>query len=1057
MAKRQAIKNPHLFLCIALAIWCVFIQNARAETPPFKFYTTSDGLAHDRVNRIVRDSRGFLWFCTSEGLSRFDGYEFKNYTQDDGLPHRAVNDFLETRSGELWIATNDGLVSFNPMGVSKREQTNENKSGASMFRTVRPPDLKTELNTWSVEDLLEDRDGVIWAASSAGLFRLANQSADDWRLKRFERKEIEQGTGRGFLKLLEDQTGAIWGGNTSGLYRISPDRASAQILVPKLSLVSLLEDKDGQIWVGTGSDAANRGLRVYSYANDKLSLTRVFGKKDGLLSDEWINALLKTSDGRIFVGSGGLCEYAPQADPDKPQFRVLSRESIVALAEDAGGNIWFATASSGAGRIARNGFVSFAGSDGIKSKSVTSIMTGADGEIYILPEQRTISRFNGKGFDSVQPLEMMLQSWGKGQISFQDHLGEWWIAGTQGLQRYPKVGKFEDLAHTAPYRTYTTSDGLFANEVFQLFEDSRGDIWISIIGDVINTVLRWERATDTIHGYTTEDGIPEKNGAVAYGEDRAGNVWLGFYSGGLLRFHDGKFESFTAEDGLPPGYIHNIFTDSNGRIWVATSSSGVVRIENPATEEKPRLEHLTTREGLSSNQATCATEDNFGRIYISTGRGVNRLNLQTGRIKVFTKADGLPENIVTLCKRDAGGSLWFGTYNGLARYTPVADEQSKPPPVFLSNLRVSGESVKKLSELGETNIKNLDFASDQRQIQIDFFALGFGTGEALRYQYKLDGIDADWSEPTEQRTINLNLSSGKYQFLVRAVNADGIASENPASISFSIARPVWQRWWFLALLTLLAAGLIYVIYSYRLKRLLELEKVRTRIATDLHDDIGASLSKIAILSEVVHQRIAPVAPNSVEINQPLEEIAGTSRDLVDSMSDIVWAINPERDHLSDLLQRMRNLAGEMTEIADIGLRVHSSGVETVGEMALGADMRREIYLIFKETINNLVKHAACDMVEIEFRRESDQLIISVKDDGKGFDTSANGNGNTATRGGNGLPNMRRRAANLGGSCEISSEIGKGTISVLRVPLKSGLSLKNYFSKNKRRTDENGKK
>lgn len=215
-------------MCIALALGCVFLQNARAETLPFKSYTTSDGLAHDRVNRIVRDSRGFLWFCTSEGLSRFDGYEFKNYTQDDGLPHRAVNDFLETRSGEFWLGTNNGLVLFNPSGVSKRVRKDENNDDASMFRTFRPANLDTKLATWEVNNLLEDRDGQIWAASSEGVYRLEKQ--EHWNLQRFDilsaaaKKRTEH-----FSNLLQDRRGAIWAGTTLGLYRVRPiNRASRQ-------------------------------------------------------------------------------------------------------------------------------------------------------------------------------------------------------------------------------------------------------------------------------------------------------------------------------------------------------------------------------------------------------------------------------------------------------------------------------------------------------------------------------------------------------------------------------------------------------------------------------------------------------------------------------------------------------------------------------------------------------------------------------------------------------------------------------------------------------------
>jgi ligand-binding sensor domain-containing protein/two-component sensor histidine kinase len=1042
-----------LTVCAAACLFFA-VLSVRAEILPIKSYTTSEGLAHDRVNRIVRDSRGFLWFCTSEGLSRFDGYEFKNYTQDDGLPHRAVYDFLETKSGEFWAATLDGVVLFNPAGVSNREKISQNKTDAPMFRTFRPANLKTEPATWAITDLMEDRDGKVWAASSHGLYQLVKE--DDWQLRHFDVPPAAEARIEEFTALLQDSTGAVWAATAVGLYRILPGNAGIQTVSKKLSVMMMLEDKERRIWVGSkDGKEPELGLHLYAFdaGEDAPREIRVYRKRDGLSDDYWINALLETADGRIFVGIGnGLCEFTPQTDPNLPQFRTLSNEGIVALGEDPSGNIWFSTNSSGVRRLAQGGFVNFNESDNLGSKKIGSIISGSDGETYVLSSGFKINRFNGKGFDVVTPRKMIPGNWGTGQITFRDHLGAWWVAGSPGLQRYPPVGKMEDLANTEPLKTYTTKDGLFTDEIFRLFEDSRGDIWISTIGDVINTVMRWERATDTFHGFTTDDNFPARNGPTAFGEDRAGNIWIGFYSGGLIRYHKGKAEVFTAADNLPAGYIHNIFTDSVGRVWVATSAGGVVRFDHPTSEEKPVLTNITTRDGLSSNQATCVTEDNFGRIYISTGRGVNRLDLQTGRIKIFTKADGLPENIVTQCRRDTRGALWFGSSNGLARYIPAAGEKSAPPPIFLSGLRVNGDSIKKLSELGETEVKNLDLAADQRQIQIDFFALGFGTGEALRYQYKVN--NEDWSAPGGQRTVNLDRSPGSYLFQVRAVNADGITSENPATVSFTIARPFWQRWWFLLLLTLLIVGAIYLVYSYRLKRLLELERVRTRIATDLHDDIGASLSKIAILSEVVHQRVAPVAPDDAEINEPLEEIAGTSRELVDSMSDIVWAINPERDYLSDLIQRMRSLAGELTEFADIGLRVKLAGIEEDANLPLGADLRREIYLIFKETVNNMVKHSACDLAEVSFGIENDNLVVSVKDDGKGFVPATNGNGangTAATRGGNGLPNMKRRAANINASYEIASEIGKGTTVVLRVPLQTGLrrrySLKNLYRKN----------
>jgi signal transduction histidine kinase len=523
--------------------------------------------------------------------------------------------------------------------------------------------------------------------------------------------------------------------------------------------------------------------------------------------------------------------------------------------------------------------------------------------------------------------------------------------------------------------------------------------------------------------------------AFAEGEG-SGGLWLGFYNGGVARFRNGKFQLFSARTGFPTGYVSAIYFDRKGRLWVATSNNGVIRFDNPA-EDEPRYTVFNVSNGLSSNQANCITEDNFGRVYISTARGINRVVPETGRIRLYTQADGLPGNSIGRCARDGAGNLWFAQKFALARLLVEQDEQNAPPPVFIGSLRVNGEKTGKLSELGETLIGNLEFASDERQIQIDFFALGFATGERLLYQYKLD--KADWSEPSAQRTINLNLSPGSYNFEVRAVNAEGAASENPARVLFSIARPVWQRWWFLMITSVLIGLAIYILYRYRIEQIIKLERVRTRIATDLHDDIGSSLSKIAILSEVVRQKNG-IGGNGAEANgknEPLEIIANTSREMVDSMSDIVWAINPERDNLSDLIQRMRRFAEDILDAQDLDYKFIVP--EHLREIALGADVRRDVYLIFKECVNNLAKYAEASEALVNIKLENNYLIVEIADNGRGFDVEHILNGGSPNGlGGNGLKNMKRRAGNFGGAIRIESAFGTGTRIVLQIPVERKL-------------------
>ncbi len=388
----------------------------------------------------------------------------------------------------------------------------------------------------------------------------------------------------------------------------------------------------------------------------------------------------------------------------------------------------------------------------------------------------------------------------------------------------------------------------------------------------------------------------------------------------------------------------------------------------------------------------------------------------TGQIENFTTADGLPSSYVEIAYRDRTGALWFSTTNGLARFTPEPERVRKPPVVLITGLRVAGIS-QEISFLGETEVPHLDLTSDQKQISVDFIGLGATLGERLRYEYRFG--NSDWT-PTTERTVNFaNLSSGEYQFDVRAVTADRIYSQTPASVSFKIAAPFWQSPFFVIPLFALTAAAIYFFYRFRLKRLLEMERIRTRIATDLHDDIGANLTRISLLSEVAKQKSDNGRGNL------LSSIADIARESVASMNDIVWAIAPEHDSVLDLTRRMRRHAEEVFAYREIDLDFHAPVTDADLKLSVGA--RRDILLIFKEAVSNAARHSDCSKVEIDFLVENSFVRLRIADDGKGFDAK-----NSDADGGQGLRSMRRRARSLGGDLQIHSQ--NGTIVKFELPL-----------------------
>lgn len=1009
----------------------------RAEQLPIRTYTTADGLPRDRVYKIVPDPRGFLWFCTYDGLSRFDGYEFVNYSVAQGLPHRVVFDLLITRSGDYWVATSNGLARFNPLA----------SNGESKFKTYLPtgrPDAEV------ITDLYEDSSATIWVGSGNGFHKL-RQSGNDWQIEYVSLGEPD-GEQLDITSVVEASPGVLWVGTEQGLFRRFADgkaeRFSTKDGLPHQHVRDLLRDPDGTVWVATGLGLCRL------VANARVGqpiVEHVYTKKDGMLH-EGIFSLFRTASGWLWMSTMmGLSEFSPDPLPGGGHFINYTREhglsdaGIRTIAEDHDGNLWLGSESGGVMKITRRGFTSYSEVDGLEHGRIAALGEDRNGELFVVTGSLQspsfhIHRFDGRRFENfrVNLPSGVVPTWGWNQLFVQDRLQQWWVPSTAGLFQFPASHSLAEFARLRPAKVYTPQNGLSGNEPFRLYEDSRGDIWISIISGPANSYLnRFEQSTGKFYAYGQDVASRTDSAPTAFQEDRNGNIWIGFYWGGLSRYRNGKFEPFTKADGAPAGLIRALFLDHLGRLWIASAEGGLGRIDDP-TQDRPSIVHYTVKEGLSSDQITCITEDQWGRIYIGTGIGIDRLEPDTGRVKRFTMADGLPNGFVNVAYRDRNNVLWFGTLQGLSKLVPGVDGPTEAPPILIQQLRVAGSDLP-ISELGVTQLGDLEFEASKNQLEIKFVSLGFRSGDVLRYQFMLEGADRDWSAPTNQRIVNYaNLKPGSYHFRVRAVNADGVVSSEPASIAFTIVPPIWQRWWFLTLVGFAVIAVTHLIYRYHTRRLIELERVRTRIATDLHDDIGASLSKIAILSDVAGQELSTMRDSPVAA--PLAQIADTSRDCVDAMSDIVWAVNPQRDHLSDLTQRMRRFAEDLLDAKDIDFTIRSSLDEK--DVPLGADLRREVYLIFKECINNLAKHSNCTEAAVTFSASGPWFVVSITDNGKGFEPATNGN--SPGMGGHGLASMQRRARALGGSLQIDSALSRGTNVTLKVLIRQSSNWRRWL-------------
>jgi signal transduction histidine kinase/streptogramin lyase len=628
-----------------------------------------------------------------------------------------------------------------------------------------------------------------------------------------------------------------------------------------------------------------------------------------------------------------------------------------------------------------------------------------------------LHRVSDRGVDSVRPRAVAdaMTAALVYQTPLRDHRGEWWIGTARGLYRFPAL-PLEQLADARPLAVYDVDDGLPSNLIGRLFEDRRGDIWISSRGARGEVLARWQRASGRIRRYQPEEGIPAGNVPYTFAEDAGGRVWVGFRDGGLGRFTGDRFE-LVADESLRDVIVQAVYFDRHQRLWLGTRRSGVLRIDQP--DQRPWRVTAYASSGLQSGGGSGVAEDAHGAVYVGGVRGVDKIEPDTGRI-THLQPDASPANVLAMLA-DRHGRIWFGTTRGVSQLTPRSEPARRPPGIRIRTVRIAG-IASPLPPLGVEDAPAIRTDASRNRLEIEFFGLDDALEDTLQYQIRLEGADPDWSTPTAQRAVSYaNLRPGRYRFLVRAVNAAGQASERAATVAFVVEPPLWQRAWFLGLAVLLAGAVMFALYHYRVQHVLAVERVRTRIAADLHDDIGSNLSKIALLSEVVQRE--PALNDAAAAR--LSSMASIASESIESMADIVWAVDPRKDRVRDLVQRMRSFAEE--HVAAEGMGFSFTAPEDQSAHALGTELRREVLLIFKEAVNNVVRHSGCRYARVALDVTRSHLTLEVEDDGRGF-TEAD------VQDGNGLRSMRERAARLGGTLTVVSRPGAGTRVTLVAPL-----------------------
>lgn len=1021
-----------------------------AEAPPvpaaprlrFQHLSIEDGLSQVNVSAVLQDRQGFMWFGTQDGLNRYDGYRFTVYRpipfDTTSLLDTGIMALGEDRAGAIWASVGGAAERLDPHTGRIRHYRHD----------------PTSLAPGSVSAFHTDPSGALWLGAIATGLNRFDPSANRFRHYRHDPRGDASLSSDGVTAIHTDAGGTLWVATVNGLNRLVPGRDQAvdmgqfrrylydpggvrptgdlwTNLVPdspaqRVAFVTALcEDPGarGVLWAATAAGLVRLNTRTGQTRRFTPDATHSDGN---ILSDVlpdprtpgvlWVASLGSREHG------GGLYHFdmrterftAYHHDPDKPTSLVADR--LLGLYADRTGLVWVNPLSGGVDRFDPGGSAFGHG-------------------------RRVPGEANSLSDDVV---------W-----AFAEHAdGRLWIATSRGLDQLDRItGLYTSVRHGPPY-------------VRSLRFDSAGTLWI---GRSDGAVERMDpitgRATPFPSDRVGTSGLPPPRLDRFY-EDRAGNLWVNA-RGGLSRLEPGG-QAFThVPFGPPLGQAHPLLEDAAGALWVITGS-GLER-HNRARGTVTTYRHDPHDESsLGSNIVITAHEraSEPGVLWLGTQSGLDRLDTQTGRATHFTMRDGLPNPVIYGLLEDERGHLWMSTNNGLSEfdperrtftnYGPDAGVQARefttgyyrspytgelffggingfnaffperithnphPPAVVLTGLRLSNRPVAVSEEVR--------LQPTEKSVTLEYVGLHYQDPARNRYRYQLEGFDADWVDAGTERTATYtNLDPGTYTFHVKAANSDGVWNEESASIRVVALPARWQTWWARLLGLLALTGLLWAAHRYQLARRLAVERLRTRIATDLHDDIGTGLTQVSLLSGLAHRSALQPAPEAAALAKQIGEEART---LAERMRDVVWMIRPDEDAWPALEARMRDAGTALLDPLEVAFEMRGEAVSP--PPPLPTKVRRHVLLAYKEVLNNAARHAAPSRVEVTWRLTREWLVLRVCDDGRGFDPKGVADGRN--EGGNGLRNLRLRATEVGGTVVVESESGAGTCVTFTVPL-----------------------
>ncbi|HVX25361.1 MAG TPA: two-component regulator propeller domain-containing protein [Parafilimonas sp.] len=987
------MRNLLLLLCFSPC----FLQG---QTINFSHFA----LEHNLPARfLMQDSKGYIWIG-SDGVFRFDGITTKRFVHDsknaNSLINNVVRNIAEDKDGTIWIGTQHGVSHYYPA-----KDSFENFTANDIY--------KNRFNAATDNIVFCDDDGNVWLGNQTGIYLFNKQTR---KFKNFPLQQFQQPnrSGGNFItSIIQDKTNKkfFWFSSFDGIAHFNKVTGAAQYFYPDVNKVlspKIFQDAHNNLWVCTwGKGLANFNPLTKQFTFHEFEKDTHYGITN-VVTDIKEQVINKDSSVFYFTSSKGLGVFTTSTKTrnffDSFYVNVSTNKKTIggdpqSILIDKQSTVWVGTTTD----------ISYV----LHNNQVFKNYTGNFGDVYCIHEEK----------DQDKSAHYLIASWYmNGLFSYDETLTH--LSRPNILNAVSKTNDSKQintiLDDTSTNTTWiATFDGLFAwyrkanavkafradtvnkssfmsSHIIALAKDNNNRLWIGMYDKGIAVMNLADNKCIELPAALRN--IVQSSYTPVLFSDKKGNIWIGIGENLVyVNALDLSFKKFVTQSGD----INCITQDKQNNIWVGCQQ-GLCMLN-----KKNDFDVYTIGDGLPNDEIACIDCDALGNLWICTNEGISNMNIEAKTFINYFTDDGLTSNSeYNFITNNSKGEVLIGGNDFITSFNPAElVTNSTPPPVYITSLHVLNRSSRDTLLHYPSGTVHLYY--NQNYFNVNFVALNLINANANRYAYKLEGLDNDWTYTNIRTAANYsNLSPGTYTFMVKAANNNNVWNNKGASLIIVISPPFWQTWWFIIACIILTCIIIYAMYRYRLNAALRVERLRTRISTDLHDDIGSTLSSISILSDMVMND--SLNGNSKEM---LHEIKENSVNLMEKMDDIVWSINPRNDSLEKLLLRIKHFAAQLFEAKNIDYEIDIS--EHIHSFKLPMEIRQHLYLMIKEAINNIIKHSACTQANISIKHVHDNLLIKIYDNGKGFNTNK-------VSYGNGLINLKERAEAIHANLSVQS-------------------------------------